>query len=72
MTPAFMSQFCDEAYALADMDWINATGKSPAGLSIAQLEDFMQSLRIPPSNNRHRHRHHRRMMKQRRNKDQSV
>jgi hypothetical protein len=62
MTPAFFAQFVDEAYALADASWIEATGLSPAGLTIGQLEALMQSLIAPqPASNRRRHRHHRRM-----------
>jgi hypothetical protein len=44
MTPAFFAQFVDEAYALANPDWISATGKSPAGLTISQLQSLMQEI----------------------------
>lgn len=47
MTWAFWSEFVDEAYLLADQSWIEATGKSPAGLSLADLETQMQSLNDP-------------------------
>lgn len=42
MTPAFFAEYCDEAYALADPGWIEKTGLSPAGLSLAQLVALMQ------------------------------
>jgi hypothetical protein len=45
MTWGFFEAFTDEAYALADADWIKTTGTSPAGLSIADLETQMQALK---------------------------
>lgn len=45
MTWGFFAAFTDEAYALADPDWIEATGTCPAGLSLADLETQMQGLR---------------------------
>jgi hypothetical protein len=45
MTWAFFAQFTDECYALADQTWIEATGQSPGGLSLAQLEAQMQALK---------------------------
>lgn len=45
MTWGFFQAFTDEAYALADADWIRTTGTSPAGLSITDLETQMQALR---------------------------
>jgi hypothetical protein len=59
ITPAFWSQFVDEAYALANKDWIAKTGWTPAGLTLVQLEALMHMLKSPVSNRR-RHRHHRR------------
>lgn len=47
MTWAFWSEFVDEAYLLADQSWIEATGKSPAGLSLTDLETQMQALNDP-------------------------
>lgn len=47
MTWAFWSEFVDEAYLLADQSWIESTGKSPAGLSLADLETQMQALNDP-------------------------
>ena len=51
MTPAFWNQFVDEAYALANPDWIKATGNTPAGLSVSSLESLMQELNMSPSTN---------------------
>jgi hypothetical protein len=45
MTWAFWSAYVDEAYLLADADWILATGKSPAGLSLTDLETQMSAIR---------------------------
>jgi hypothetical protein len=45
MTWAFFEKFVDEAYALADPEWVASTGKTPAGLSLQQLENAMQALR---------------------------
>jgi len=49
MTPAFWAANVDEAYALANVDWIETTGNSPAGLSIAELEALMQQMGFTPS-----------------------
>lgn len=45
MTWGFFHAFTDEVYAVADPDWVSATGKSPAGLSLTDLETQMQALR---------------------------
>ena len=45
MTWDFFSTYTDEVYAIADQAWFDATGKSPAGLSAADLEAQMQALR---------------------------
>ena len=45
MTWAFFEKFVDEAYAIADPEWINAKKTTPAGLTIQQLEQAMQALR---------------------------
>ena len=45
MTWAFFTHCVDEAYALADADWISAKGTSPGGLTIEQLEEQMQALK---------------------------
>lgn len=45
MTWAFFGAFTDEAYMLADADWFNAQGVSPAGLSLSDLESQMEALK---------------------------
>lgn len=45
MTWAFFAATVDEAYALADYDWINKTGSTPGGLSLSALETQMTALR---------------------------
>ncbi len=45
MTWAFFANFTDEAYALADQDWISATGKTPGGMSLTDMESAMQALK---------------------------
>jgi len=66
LTQAFWNANVDEAYALADTDWIAATGATPAGLTLAQLEALMASMQSQPgpANQRRRHRHHRRNKRQ--------
>ena len=49
MTPAFWTRFVDECYALANVDWVNATGNTPAGLPLAELESLMTAMRFAPS-----------------------
>jgi hypothetical protein len=44
MTPAFFAKYVDEAYALANPEWIEATGKSPAGLGLERLEQLMSAM----------------------------
>jgi len=45
MTWGFFTRFTDEAYALADRDWISTTGSTPGGMSMDQLKGAMQALR---------------------------
>ena len=45
MTWPFFSKFVDEVYAIADSEWIGAGGKTPAGMSLAQLEAQMKGLK---------------------------
>lgn len=45
MTWAFWSHYVDEAYLIADADWVSSTGKSPAGFSLTDLETQMEGLR---------------------------
>jgi hypothetical protein len=44
VTKAFKDQFFDEIYALADESWIGATGQTPLGLTLAQLEQLEHGL----------------------------
>lgn len=45
MTWAFFQAYCEESYAIVDKTWINSSGKSPLGLTLAQLESMMNGLR---------------------------
>ena len=45
MTWEFFAHFVDEVYAIADLDWVTATGKTPCGMTINELESQMQALR---------------------------
>jgi hypothetical protein len=60
MTPQFWLRFVDEAYALANIAWIKKTGLSPAGLTIAELQVLMQTMKGHPAGIR---RHHRRRLR---------
>jgi hypothetical protein len=44
-TNAFMAQYCEESYAIADPLWIAKTGKTPLGMSITELENLMVALK---------------------------
>lgn len=44
-TNAFMANYCDEVYAIADPEWITATNKTPLGMTLQQLEQQMSGLR---------------------------
>jgi hypothetical protein len=44
MTWAFFAKYVDETYAIADNFWINGGGKTPGGLTLAELEAQMKSL----------------------------
>jgi hypothetical protein len=45
MTWAFFEKFVDEAYAIADPDWISTKKTTPGGLSLQQLEQAMKALK---------------------------
>lgn len=45
MTWEFFAKFVDEVYAIVDRGWAEATGKTPLGMTIAELEAQMQGLR---------------------------
>jgi hypothetical protein len=40
----FFAKYVDEVYAIADQAWADATGKTPGGLTLSQLEEQMQAL----------------------------
>jgi hypothetical protein len=63
MTAAFWSAYVDECYGLVNKDWITVTKKTPAGLTLEQLEALMNSMKFTPApiSPLRRHRHHRRM-----------
>ena len=44
MTWAFFAKYVDETYAIADSAWINGGGKTPGGLTLAELEAQMKAL----------------------------
>jgi hypothetical protein len=69
VTRAFWQTFVDEAHLLANKDWIEASGMSPAGMSIEELVALMAQLTIPGGGGNHRH-HHRRMRRRRRMRQQ--
>ena len=45
MTWEFFAHFVDEVYAIADNDWIASGGKTPGGLTLAELEAQMKALK---------------------------
>jgi hypothetical protein len=45
MTWAFVDRYVDEAYAIADHGWMERTKKTPAGMTLRQLEALMQAIR---------------------------
>jgi hypothetical protein len=42
---SFFSAYVDEVYAIADQEWIDKGGKSPGGLTLAELEQQMAALK---------------------------
>jgi hypothetical protein len=48
MTWDFFNKYVDEVYAIADPDWVDSTGKTPGGLTMAQLQEQMQALKGNP------------------------
>jgi hypothetical protein len=45
MTWKFFGKYVEEVYAIADPAWIAATGKTPGGLTLKELDTQMQALR---------------------------
>ena len=46
MTWSFFAKYVDETYAIADSTWIEHGGKTPGGLSLADLEAQMKALKV--------------------------
>lgn len=68
MTYGFFEQFVDEAYMLADAEWVQRTGRTPLGMSLTDLEALMGSLKWGGGSRDRHHwhknkRHHRRKKK---------
>jgi hypothetical protein len=45
MTWAFFTTYVEEAYVIADREWIRSTGKTPLGMTIQELEDLMKAIK---------------------------
>jgi len=45
ITVPFLGNFLEEAYGIADPAWIAATGKTPLGMSVPEVESTMRALR---------------------------
>jgi len=45
MTWAFFAKYVDESYAIADSTWVESGGKTPGGLTLAELEQQMKALK---------------------------
>jgi hypothetical protein len=41
----FFTQYTDEAYAIVSPDWIATSGKSPLGMTVAEMEQLMSAIR---------------------------
>jgi hypothetical protein len=46
MTNGFWSSYVDEAYALISEEWVEATGRTPLGMTVAQLEAQMAAIKL--------------------------
>lgn len=46
MTDAFWAKYVDEAYALVSPEWIEATGRTPLGMTVTQLEAQMAAIKL--------------------------
>lgn len=44
-TNSFLAAYCEEAYVIADSQWINAGGSTPLGMSLSDLEGLMEALK---------------------------
>lgn len=45
MTWEFFGKYVDECYGPVSRDWVASTGKTPAGMTVAELESQMQTLK---------------------------
>lgn len=63
MTKAFWKVNVDEAYALANSEWIESTGKTPVGLTLPELKALMSAFKYTPSLDNHRKKKHRRQIR---------
>ncbi len=46
MTYGFWKKYVDEAYALVSPEWVEATGRTPLGMTVAQLEAQMAAIKL--------------------------
>lgn len=47
MTWAFLAQYADEAYGLVNQYWVEKTGKTPANMTLPELQQQMQAICQP-------------------------
>jgi len=45
MSWAWFQKYCDEAYAVVSLDWLDASGTAPSHLNVAQLRADLQALK---------------------------
>lgn len=45
MTHSFWARYVEECYALVSLEWIEATGRTPLGLTVAQLTQQMEAIK---------------------------
>lgn len=50
LTKAFLATYLEEIYGIIDKSWIMATGKTPFGMTLADLETAMESLKYDAAN----------------------
>jgi hypothetical protein len=46
MTNGFWGNYVDEAYALVSEEWVEATGRTPLGMTMAELEAQMAAIKL--------------------------
>jgi hypothetical protein len=42
----WFAKYCDEAYAIVSLDWLNVSGVAPSHLNLAALTDAVEGLRV--------------------------